>query len=183
MRRLLERFDNFFIELINKKIKNKYLDKFMYRITDLGGAIFSTIFSIVLVVFGDLKIRFVGLEILLVLGLSQILVQGLKISLGRERPYNIIKHINTFEIILKDKSFPSGHTTASFSIATVLTLNIPSIWLVVYIFATVIGISRIYLAVHYPSDVLAGVILGVGSGILVHKYLLFLINDLTSFIY
>lgn len=183
MRKFLKKFDDFFIELINNKMKNKYLDKFMYRVTDLGGAIFSTIFATVLISIGDYNIKFIGIEVLLVLGISQIVVQGLKISLARERPYNMIEHLNTFEIILKDKSFPSGHTTASFSMATVLTLNMPYIWLIAYIYAIIIGISRIYLAVHYPTDVVAGIILGVGSSILVHKYLIFIVNNLINLIY
>lgn len=183
MRRFLRKFDCFFIELINNKIKNKYLDKFMYRITDLGGAIFSTIFAIVLIYFGNYDVKYIGIEMVLVLGFSQIIVHGLKITLSRERPYNIMENINTFEIILRDYSFPSGHTTASFSMATVLTLNIPFIWPIVYILASIIGISRVYLAVHYPTDVVAGIILGIGSSIFVHKYMIFMVENIINMIY
>lgn len=178
MKSIFERFDNFFIELINNKIKNRYLDKLMYRITDLGGAIFSTLFSLVLVAFGDSHIRLIGLESLVVLGISQIIVQSLKIGLSRERPYNRFDHLNTFGISMKDYSFPSGHTSASFSIATTLSLNIPGIWSITYLFAIIIGISRIYLAVHYPTDVVAGVVLGIGTSIIVHHYLLLTIERL-----
>lgn len=178
MRKFFEKFDNLFIELINNKMKNKYLDKLMYRITDLGGAIFSTVFSLVLFTFGDSTIRLIGIEALVVLGISQIIVQGLKIGLSRERPYNMLENLNTFGINLRDYSFPSGHTTASFSIATVLALNIPKIWPLAYLFAIIIGISRIYLAVHYPTDVAAGLILGIGTSVLVHYYLLWIIEKL-----
>lgn len=178
MIRILKKFDEFFIELINNKMKNKYLDKFMYRITDLGGAIFSTIFSIVLVILGNSSVKLIGIEALVVLGISQLVVQSLKISLGRKRPYDMFEHLNTFDIILRDYSFPSGHTTASFSIATILVLNLPDTWIIAYLFAITIAISRIYLAVHYPTDVVAGMVLGVGSSLLVHCYLLEIIKTL-----
>ncbi|MDR7870625.1 MAG: phosphatase PAP2 family protein [Tissierellaceae bacterium] len=172
MKNILKSFDKYLIELINHRIKSDFLDKFMYRVTDLGGAIFSTIFSLILVLFGNDSIRLIGIEALVVLGLSQIIVQSLKLILSRERPYNILEQLNTFGINLNDYSFPSGHTTASFSIATVIALNIPMVSILTFLIATIIGISRIYLGVHYPTDVAAGIILGVGSSILVHMYLL-----------
>lgn len=177
MKNIFKSFDDYLIKIINDRMKNDFLDKFMYRVTDLGGAIFSTIFSFVLVLLGNDNIRLIGLEALVVLGLSQIAVQSLKLILSRERPYNIIEQLNTFGIHLKDYSFPSGHTTASFSIATVLALNIPGVFLLVYFIAMIIGISRIYLGVHYPTDVLAGIILGIGSSILVHMFLLVYIEE------
>lgn len=177
MKNIFKSFDDYLIRLINARIKNDFLDKFMYRVTDLGGAIFSTVFSFVLVLFGNDTIRLIGFEALVVLALSQIVVQSLKLILSRERPYTIIEQLNTFGINLKDYSFPSGHTTASFSIATVLVLNIPSVFLLVYFLATIIGVSRIYLGVHYPTDVLAGIILGIGSSILVHMFLLLYIEE------
>src|SRR5699024_5680941 len=111
MRNFFIKFDSFFIELINNRIKNRFFDKFMYRITDLGGAIFSTIFSVVLVLLGNDRIRLVGIEALVILGLSQLIVQVFKRGLGRERPYKIIEDLHTFGIELPDYSFPSGHTT------------------------------------------------------------------------
>lgn len=172
MRNILRSFDNYLIELINNRIKNDLLDKFMYRITDLGGVIFTTVFASVLVIFGNDFIRLIGLEAMVVMILSQIVVQSLKLLLSRQRPYEIIEQLNTFGINLKDYSFPSGHTTASFSIATVIALNIPIVSLLAFLVATIIGMSRIYLGVHYPTDVVAGIILGVGSSVLVHMYLL-----------
>lgn len=172
MKRFFKEFDDFFIYLINDRMKNRFLDRFMYRITDLGGAIASTIFALSLLILGNRDVRLIGLEALAVLGISQIIVQSIKLGLSRERPYKIIQHLNTFGIDLKDYSFPSGHTTASFSIAATLALNIPNIWIILYLLALLIGISRIYLGVHYPTDVLAGIVLGIGTSIVVHHFLL-----------
>ena len=182
MKKRLKAFDDLFIELINGKMKNKYLDIFMYKVTDLGGAIFSSLFSLVLLVFGNNKVRLIAIEALVILFISQIIVQALKKMLSRERPYVIIEKLNTFGINLSDYSFPSGHTTASFSIATTLALNIPGLTYFVFILATIIGISRIYLGVHYPTDVAAGIILGVGSALVVHFYLIHVVEYLGAFI-
>lgn len=181
MKDWFKEFDVFFINLINSRMKNKYLDLFMYRITDLGGAIFTTIFSCILVLLGSREIKLIGLEALSVLGISQIIVQGLKRTLSRERPYKILKQLHTFGINLRDYSFPSGHTTASFSIASTIALNMPRVSILVFIIAMIIGLSRIYLGVHYPTDVLAGIILGIGSSIVVHYLLLGYIEQIGSF--
>lgn len=172
MRRRLKQFDDLFIELINNKIKNKFLDTFMYRITDLGGAIATSLYSLIILVFGNYKFKLIGVESLMVLGISQTIVQLTKLLYGRERPYNSMENLNTFNIQLRDYSFPSGHTTASFSIATTLALNIPILSFLVFTLAFLIGISRIYLAVHYPTDVVVGILLGVSSSVFVHIYLI-----------
>jgi len=182
LREKLKSFDDYFINLINAKIKNKYLDIFMYRITDLGGAIFITVFTLSLVIFGSPRNKLVGVEALLALGISQIIVHSLKKLLSRERPYKIIEQLNTFGIDLSDYSFPSGHTTASFSLATSLALNIPRFSIIVLFLAMLIAISRIYLGVHYPTDVAAGIILGVGFAIIVHFYLIEAVKQIATFI-
>lgn len=182
MREKLKSFDDYFIKLINAKIKNKYLDIFMYRITDLGGAIFISVFTLSLVIFGSPRNKIVGVEALLALAISQIIVHSLKRLLNRERPYKILEQLNTFGIDLSDYSFPSGHTTASFSLATSLALNNPRFSIIVLVLAMLIAISRIYLGVHYPTDVAAGIILGVGSAIVVHVYLIELVKQFATYI-
>jgi undecaprenyl-diphosphatase len=182
MKNRLKNFDDYFINLINSKIKNKYLDVFMYRITDVGGAFFISIFTLSLVIFGTTRNKLVGIEALISLGISQIIVHSLKRLLSRERPYKIIEQLHTFGIDLSDYSFPSGHTTASFSLATTLSLSMPRFTIYVLLLALIIAISRIYLGVHYPTDVAAGIILGVGSAIVVNLYLIRLVGIIATFI-
>ena len=67
-------------------------------------------------------------------------------------------------------SFPSGHTSSAFALATSLSLDHPK-WFVIapaYLYAALVGYSRCYLGVHYPSDVIAGAALGSASAWLTH---------------
>ena len=64
-----------------------------------------------------------------------------------------------------DKSFPSGHTTSAFACMTPLFFcKKKSVAISAFVFAFLMGISRIYLAVHYPTDVIAGMIVGFIAG-------------------
>lgn len=77
----------------------------------------------------------------------------------------------TAALHLTGASFPSGHTSIAFSTATALTLSYPKwyIWIPAYSYAVFAGYSRLYLGVHYPTDVLAGAITGSGSALLTKK--------------
>ena len=98
---------------------------------------------------------------LFAIALDKIIYLILKKSLKRPRPFRQIEGVKGKLIPFDEFSFPSGHTGS----ATVLTLLVyyffPISFLGIFLFWTIlVGISRIYLGVHYPSDVLAGAILG-----------------------
>jgi membrane-associated phospholipid phosphatase len=97
------------------------------------------------------------------LGGSGLVVEGLKGMVNRTRP-------DGDESGRWNSSFPSGHATGAFSLATVVAARYRKLAIPAYLGATVIGLSRIYLGRHYPSDVAAGAALGVASGILVIKF-------------
>jgi len=109
-------------------------------------------------------------ELFLSIGVSTLVNEGLKISFNRERPGDKYPDIIFPSSPTHGKSFPSGHTALAFNTATTLSLDYPK-WYVVapaYLWASSVGYSRMYLGKHYPSDVLGGAIVGIGSGYISH---------------
>jgi membrane-associated phospholipid phosphatase len=105
-----------------------------------------------------------GLCIATGIALNTVLAVGLKYSINRDRPYQTYPEIKALENEITP-SMPSGHTASAFNIATSITLFYPK-WYVAFpafTWASGVAYSRMYLGVHYPSDIIAGAILGSGS--------------------
>ncbi|MBN1521759.1 MAG: phosphatase PAP2 family protein [Candidatus Aureabacteria bacterium] len=84
----------------------------------------------------------------------------IKKTLKRNRPCEEFPHVQ-MRLFPPDKfSFPSGHTAGAFCMATLLLTYYPILSIPVLTWAAMVGLSRIYLGLHYPSDVLAGIVLG-----------------------
>lgn len=117
----------------------------------------------------DLKIKAIetGTAILLAEGTTTLL-KGIT---HRDRPYVAHPDIIYGKSNSADYSFPSGHTSTAFATATSLSLAYPK-WYVIapsFAYASAVGYSRLYLGVHYPSDVLAGAAFGTLSAFLSFK--------------
>lgn len=168
MKNPFKAFDDFFIKLINKQMRSDFFDALFYHITNLGGVVSLVSLTFILIFLTKGLYREIGFKILMSLIFSGIIVQILKRVFTRNRPYWILKNLNTFGIDLSDYSFPSGHSAASFSVAIIVLLNSPKIVGFAAVFlAILIAISRVYLAVHYPTDVTAGVIIGIISSLII----------------
>ena len=110
------------------------------------------------------------------LGSSEILAYSigyiLKEGVRRDRPYETLTDVHTNHLDSADPySFPSGHTTGAFALATLLTLRYPKpeVYIPAFVWAGLIGYGRIYFGLHYPSDVLAGALIGAASSYLVYR--------------
>ena len=95
----------------------------------------------------------------------------LKNGLKRNRPEAALKN---FRSIIKPSdqfSFPSGHTSAAFMMATLLSFYFPALIIPFYIWATLVACSRVVLGVHFPTDTLVGSILGMSTAIFCLGYI------------
>jgi undecaprenyl-diphosphatase len=89
----------------------------------------------------------------------------MKYGIKRSRPFEAINTVYQRKSPGDKFSLPSGHTSAAFVIAVQLSFFYPALILPSFIWASLVGLSRIYLGVHYPTDVLAGMIVGTLSGL------------------
>ncbi|HEX3024391.1 MAG TPA: phosphatase PAP2 family protein, partial [Chitinophagaceae bacterium] len=116
------------------------------------------------------KLEIKSYEIAGSLVVTAAITEGLKIIYNRARPYETypdIIHPDSYET---GHSFPSAHTSLAFSTATSLMLTTKKWYIAVpaYAWATSVAYSRMYLGQHYPSDVIAGAVVGAGSAWLTH---------------
>lgn len=103
--------------------------------------------------------RALGIKLACVQVIVTGIVQIIKAWVGRVRPYDALTGIVPLNIE-KDYSFPSGHTAASFTAAIVVSCFFPVLSIGCFGLAAFIGFSRIYIGVHYPTDVVAGCLIG-----------------------
>lgn len=104
------------------------------------------------------------------LATSSIITIGLKYAVNRPRPFVTYPDIEQRDTHAGPYSFPSGHTSSAFALATSLTFSYPKWYVAVpaYLWAMTVGYSRMRLGVHFPTDVIAGAIIGTACGITCH---------------
>lgn len=147
------------------------LDWLLTHYTNLGDGI-----VVLILVVGYLLIqrRSLALKILATFLLSGLVVQVLKELFHAPRPRTFFAD-NFYQHFIEGvthggyASFPSGHTTTAFAVAAILSFNINRTWVCIISFwaAVLVGYSRIYLGQHFLEDVIAGIITGVTSSIIV----------------
>ena len=168
---LAECFDLPILDWIQAHLQCGFLDAVMPVITLFGeDGLFWILCAVILIL--TKKYRKTGLSMgaALLIGLLVCNIT-LKPLVGRIRPYDY--QLQNFGITVKllveplhDFSFPSGHTIASFEACTVLMLHDKRLGIPATVLAVLIAFSRLYLYVHYPTDVLVAVVLGIAFGFL-----------------
>ena len=167
-------FDNYMYTKISKLISPN-LTKIMKVITTLGNSIPIVILCLVLLFFKKTRIAY-GYPITLTVTVSSVINTILKIIFERTRP-------NILSLIIETSySFPSGHAMVNASLYTLIIILIFDhikdkkrriIFVSLCILLTfLIGISRIYLGVHYASDILAGFLLGTAIALIIYEFII-----------
>lgn len=175
---ILQKIDTNLFILLNSIFSCTFLNYFFVAITDARFWIAPAVVAAVLYIKQDQK------KALIVLILSIIAVaisdpvssQIFKPLVHRPRPCHPDFFVNGAHMLFGFKSslsFPSSHSTNVFALALIFTMFYPSRWIWFFLFAALIGFSRIYVGVHYPGDVLGGAILGtLIAGIVYIGYLM-----------
>lgn len=155
--------DDLLFRALNLAGTNAAVDLLMVAVTMLGGTYIIGLLAVPLWVRGHREATF---DFLVLLGITVAITTLLQILLGRPRPCDVPSDYHTvpwgYECPVFP-SFPSGHASRAFAVAAFVGIRFR--WRLggaAIVFATFVGISRIYLGVHWPSDVLAGALLGIG---------------------
>lgn len=165
----IQKHDITMLETFNHKAKCNFLDKSMTFITYIGSVHFGVFFCIISLISTNFSIKAFGFKLTFAMILSTLLSNIIKKSVNRIRPYIKSNNLNAIKIGVDNYSFPSGHTTSAFTMSTMLSLFFPRLSLIFIILSTLVGVSRIYLCVHYPTDVAFGTFLGSLCSILIFK--------------
>lgn len=158
-------FDLPILDWIQTNLQSPLMDKIMPIITLFGeGGIFWIAWAVLLILFPKTRKIGLGMGFALIMGLI-VCNATLKPLVARIRPYDF--QLNEFGKVIPllieaqhDFSFPSGHTIASFEASVVLLKNSKKMGIPAIIIAVLVTFSRMYLYVHYPTDVLVSIVLG-----------------------
>lgn len=158
-------FDTAVLDFIQTHLKCEFLDPIMLIITYLGekGALFLAA-GIVMLFFR--KTRTTGILVLASIALAFVVGElGLKTLIARPRPFTVRPDIVLSIDIPSGTSFPSGHSSSVFAGTTVLLARDKRFGIPALVVALLVVFSRLYYYVHYPSDIIAGMLLGILSAV------------------
>lgn len=164
VRHTTHRWDQRLAWLINSRIGTSRLDGPMRLLSGLGSAWSAIVLCLLLWIMPEQRAQAATVSISV--ASSHLMVQALKRCFRRQRPYGNFPAVRTITSHLKDGSFPSGHTTAAFSIAGVFSATTSLAAAPLWTLASLIGLSRVYLGHHYPTDVLAGAAIGASFALM-----------------
>ena len=162
---LIQDIDNAVLEFIRIHMSSGILNQTMPFITRLGSGGLIWI-GVALVFLASKKYRTDGLLLISTLLLCGLIGNiTLKPIIARTRPCDVNTAIQLLIPRPTDFSFPSGHSMSSFAAATVIFNANRCMGIAAFILATLIAFSRLYLYVHYPSDIIGGILIGISISV------------------
>lgn len=158
------------LKIINNSWKCRFLDTIMPVMTYLGSFSFMFIFCTFAFLLSSTLLHTMAIKAMISITISTGIGKLLKVSVTRLRPFIIIPNLNIKKIGIDKYSFPSGHTTGAFSLAVIIALYFPIMGFITLPLAFCVGISRMYIGVHYPTDVIMGIFIGSTCSLLTYKF-------------
>ncbi|MGD2278967.1 MAG: phosphatase PAP2 family protein [Candidatus Omnitrophota bacterium] len=147
---------------VNQTCRNSFCDILAPYFTWLGHGWLLFAFAVVFLFFKEKEIKILGILLLAGLAISYYSFTAIKFLVSRPRPFMALENVHV--LARPDgHSFPSGHATMIFMTAFLLTDRFKK-WHIFYSLAALVALSRVYLGVHYPSDIIAGAALGAFLG-------------------
>jgi len=148
---------------INHGMSNPFFNFIMPMISEICDGPILFVLSLLLLLSKKKELKALGLIMLAGLTVTFYVASGLKTLVARPRPFLVLTDVY---LLAKEKSmsFPSNHAATAFMAATVLTAYFKKYAALFYSFAVAVAVSRVYMGVHYPSDVLAGAAIGILIG-------------------
>lgn len=151
---------------INHTIANPFLDKFFPFITDVKNWYITYILLFFILVIKGGRTGRIAAVIFLVLitATDQFSSAFLKLLISRIRPCNILPDVRILVTCTESFSFPSSHAVNNFAAAMFFSKPYPKLKWTLFIVASLVALSRPYVGVHYPSDIVAGALIGIVFG-------------------
>lgn len=160
--------------LINNNMHNPLFDAFMPAFSNAGGFASLLMLCILAILIAKYFKKEKYLEIAMLclysLLLSAVIAGCLKLAFHSPRPFTVLDNVRQLAVPTEPNSFPSGHTSSTLAVITVLVWKLReniALAVILILFAFLIGFSRIYVGLHYPLDVLTGAAVGIISGVIV----------------
>lgn len=153
---------------IQEHIRKEIFNPIVIFITNLGNAGWFWIVLLALILLFSAKYRRVAVTGFVALLIGFLITNLLlKNMVARIRPYEVVQGLTFLGKQPSDFSFPSGHSTCSMAAAVVLFLKMPKRYgIAALTLGIVICLSRLYVGVHYPTDVLAGAAIGIAAALI-----------------
>ena len=160
---MLQCIDRTIFYFINHALSNPFFDFIMPVVSAIGDGPLLFAASFILLFSKKRELKILGLIIMSGLTINYYIVSGLKTLVARPRPFLVLPDVLLLAAE-KSMSFPSNHAATAFMAATALTAYFKKYAVILYLFALAIAVSRVYMGVHYPSDIAAGAVIGIAIG-------------------